>query len=1015
MNRLMLRSFIFLGLAWYLNPVFAQLHEPRFRHFDAKDGLSSTAVTGICQDKEGKIWVGTHDGLNCHYGTYFKSFFQDRKNENGLSQSAVSDLVCGPDGLLWISLYGGGLNLLDPLKMTFLPLPKALKKIGWRQANCLEIDADGKIWAGFYEGLLVYDPKTNKLDTLCQIGSTKEKLSVTRIGFDAHNQAFVATPFSGMLVFTSKNRLIIEQHFPFSGFDSTPKGIGFFNQLWEENDTMHAASQTGIFQLYKKNENWTMRRKQAFLGKEVLTFLKDAFGRKWFSVPEGISLEMDGKASEKRKTKLLKSLKNNRIEHIFRDRWGGIWLGGASGLDYTHPQLAKFQSYSSSHFESKKALNIVWHLFTEDDQKFLLASESGLFGFDSQNPKSGFFLLDNKTEERMGFQFFKTRNKKLLLGTIQGIFELKGSFPKYQFEKFAPEIGAFISSFSEMKNGNLLVGAYDENGLYEIGQDGKVKNQFLRKEGELNSLCNNSINVIRQAREGKLWIGTDQGFCLFDPAKGIFDSHIWENLPQREQYSPLIYDLVETETHLWIATFGSGIIYFDKQTRKYEFINKTKGLPNESVYRLEKSGPHLWASTNKGLCKIDLKRLKIQVFTEGDGLQSDEFNHFSSFQNPATGFTYFGGLNGFDEVSRGLPSFNTQTPKIVLSSAKVFMDDSSRTLPLDGTQWDLAFHQQSIEIEFAALNYLMPEKNQYAYWLEGSGETRKIELGNKNKITLVGLQPGDYVLKLTGTNNEGLWSARAFEIPICIHPPFWKTWWFILLLVLAFALVLFFAFRWYLGFRLRLQILAFEKQQAIKSERNRISADMHDDLGTGLTSIKMLSELIKLKWGQSPMAELDKIGEWAGELVDNLNTIVWALNDRNDKLEAAVAYLRSFCSKQFEDRPIDLKISTQVDGSVAHLEISGETRRNLFLILKEALHNIEKHAQATEVKIEMKASREIFVLSIVDNGKSEPKSAHSLGGNGLKNMKERATSLGARIWFERKDGFQIFLEMPLQP
>ncbi|HPI11157.1 MAG TPA: histidine kinase, partial [Catalimonadaceae bacterium] len=195
--------------------------------------------------------------------------------------------------------------------------------------------------------------------------------------------------------------------------------------------------------------------------------------------------------------------------------------------------------------------------------------------------------------------------------------------------------------------------------------------------------------------------------------------------------------------------------------------------------------------------------------------------------------------------------------------------------------------------------------------------------------------------------------------------------------------------------------------------RNRISAEMHDDLGSGLTSIKMLSELLKLRTGQQTPPELQKIAIRSDELVESLNTIVWALNDRNDQLEPVVAYLRSYVKAQFEERQVNLKMEATVSPHLAGIEIHGELRRNIFLIVKESVHNIFKHSGADMATVRILADNDSLDIWLEDNGKGMTKEEHEIFGNGLKNMKERALAVGGTITFTSETGFRTHFQLPL--
>ena len=993
----------------------AQERMPRFRNFGNREGLSTSSVTKICQDKEGKIWIGTHDGLNCFYGTHFRNFYQDRKKESGLKQSAISDLLCDRKGKLWIATYGGGISLMDPVSQEFLPIPEPLRKIPWIQTNSIAEDSEGKIWIGFYEGLLIYNPSDGSIKQWETIPGSNSTLQATRINFDSQGNAFVATPFQGIHCISKSGKTWLAS-FPFEVFGKSPSGLSFFYQLYPSREGILACTQSGFLNFKLENGKIVKEKRQIETG-ECFAWLKDANGREWFA-DAGKSLRIVNKNGLEIPLRLdyQGNLPDERITDIFQDRWGGIWTGGTSGLSYSHPQLSKFNSYSFNAGKNDSDIKIIWSVFTANDQDFLVGSETGLFQF--QNNNYHFIPVQfegNASGTRtIVYSFCQLKNGRILAGTGEGVFEIH-NFPgaKPYAKKVFPNVQGLISAITELADEKILFGTYDERGIYLTDNQGRLLNKFENKPKDPNSLISNSANCFLEGVDGRLWIGTDGGVGIFDPLKLSFDNSLWDIWPDKAKNSPLIYSIVEFDNQVWFATFGSGILVLDKQKRTFKQIGLAEGLPNESVYRLEKQGDMVWASTNRGLCQLDRKSFAIKVFTEGDGLQSDEFNHFSSFSNPNSGKIYFGGLLGFDEVSSYLKPENFNTPRIVLSAARVSSADSSRSLSLNTGNWLFEHDEQNLEIEFAALNYLMPEKNVFAYELTGAGEKR-IPLGSKNKITLVNLQPGTYVLRIFGSNNESTWSKQALQIGFTVKPPFWGTWWFRLLTGLLVLSIIILIFNLYLKERLREQTLDFEKKAAVRKERSRISAEMHDDLGSGLTSIKMLSELLNIRKGNMSGLELQKIAQRSDEMVESLNTIVWALNDRNDRLEHVIAYLRSYTSSAFEDSNIALDLEVNTENAIRGLEIHGEMRRNIFLILKESINNIFKHSGASRAIIRINAASTGLSMEIIDNGKGIDPDKLSSTGNGLRNLQTRATNLGGKISFENNiaGGLNVFFNMP---
>jgi ligand-binding sensor domain-containing protein len=375
-----------------------------------------------------------------------------------------------------------------------------------------------------------------------------------------------------------------------------------------------------------KNISW----KSENMNGGTLAFLQDFQGRKWIAKSSSGFVLYD-KNGELIPTQLQYKgrFPDVGISDFFQDRWGGIWIGSSSGLSYTHPQLSKFNSFSDMNAGSKNGFDISWSIYSDDDKNFILGSDAGLFEFNSGNYEHRQIKFESNVDKKV-YCFLKTKDGKLLAGTSQGIVEID---QQIQAMQVFPQVSGFISTMVQLPDGDILAGAYDERGMYRINPKTGAFRLFQHEKGNPNSLINSSINLILIDEDKKVLIGTDMGLSKYDPENDKFDNSIWESRPKSLKISQLIYGLANFKDQLWIGTFGSGILIFDKQTRNFTQLGLKEGLPNESIYQLQSQGDIVWASTNKGMAKIDRQNLKIRVFTEGDGLQSDEYNHFSSFGN----------------------------------------------------------------------------------------------------------------------------------------------------------------------------------------------------------------------------------------------------------------------------------------------------------------------------------------------------------------------------------------------
>jgi signal transduction histidine kinase len=317
--------------------------------------------------------------------------------------------------------------------------------------------------------------------------------------------------------------------------------------------------------------------------------------------------------------------------------------------------------------------------------------------------------------------------------------------------------------------------------------------------------------------------------------------------------------------------------------------------------------------------------------------------------------------------------------------------------------------------KFAALDFTCPEKNQYAYKMEGFHDDW-IQCGNERTALFMNLDPGKYVFKIKASNNDGVWNEEGISVRVIIIPPFWQRLWFQLVLGLLVLSGIIGLVRYLSTRKLRQQLEAVEQQRAMEKERTRISSDMHDEVGASLTHIAITSELLKKSLNQTQKNEVqdyvEDIARTAREVIDHIGEIIWAINPRNDSLDNLMAYIRQYAGNFFEASSIRCRYD--LPEHLPPQTLTSEARRNLFLVTKEALHNILKHAEAKEVQIKMALHGDDLELSIADNGKGFCQQDISRFGNGLNNMQKRMADIGGQFEISSRPGAGTVIKIRLR-
>jgi len=517
-------------------------------------------------------------------------------------------------------------------------------------------------------------------------------------------------------------------------------------------------------------------------------------------------------------------------------------------------------------------------------------------------------------------------------------------------------------------------------------------------------LSDNNVACFGEDRKGNLWIGTYLGGVnRFDPRTGQFTrlQHDPQNANSLSHNSVTsIY--ADRDGLLWFGT-AQGLNKFDPRTEAFTRYDEKDGLPNAFIYSiLGDDEGNLWLSSNNGLSKCN-DRLpagrKFKNYDVTDGLQSNEFN-VGAYHRGRSGAFYFGGINGLNRFFPGEVRENPHAPPIVLTAFKKF----NETAALDSALAEiktlrLSYRENFFSFDFAALDYTQPEKNQYAYMMAGF-DPDWIHAGTRRYAGYTNLDPGAYVFKVKGANNDGVWNETGAAVKIIITPPFWKTWWFRVLAAAAIIGLLGLIYRYRVGRLLEMERL-----------RVRIASDLHDDIGATLTKISLHSELIEESNEPGEIREsLRKIGAMSRELVTTMSDIVWSIDARNDTLGNLIDRMRDFATSVLSVR------ATQIDFNCAGLDMQKKLpvdfRQNIYLIFKEAINNIAKHAEAARVDVQIKNANGHFNMSIRDDGKGWREHEYAkLTGHGLRNMKMRAARIGGDLNISQNGGCTVSLTM----
>lgn len=963
----------------------------RARRLTTDDGLSQSFVFCILKDSRGFMWFGTKDGLNKYDGYKFTVYRNDPRDVNSLPSNYISALFEDKSGILWIGTALGGVCSFDRTTETFHRYqhnPSDSNSLTSNRVSSIFEDSRGYLWIGTQRGLNLMDPQRKRIEHFFH--DAKDTSSI--IDDDIHSitenksgNVWIVTA-GGVDVFDhSSGRFIHFLHI--AGSPSTLASNDTYailsasdGSLWLGTSRSLDRYANGKFTHYIIHDDKTSHY-------NVTQIVEDPQGKLWL-ISNFALVRFDPRTSH---YEFIRAEPATSAMYI--DNTGTLWLGAnGKGVDRFPSKGNRFELYEGQRIENVMFGDLISKLDKFAGKKFVYPS---IHGQSFAEDKDGNVWIATLFD---GIFFYNIREKRFLRYQYRPDMRHLDDRRKVYF----PYVGL---------SGRIWIGT--EYGVaeldrrtkkfvyYRLYRDDYKISRFERLSGSYNITCMNEDS------SGILWVGTpDAGLIRFDPSDG---SKLYYTFKARDTTSlssnfilSIEPDPLEPSRYLWIGTDGGGMNKFDKKAGQAEHFDDRNGLPNNVVYGIlaDRAG-YLWLSTNRGLCRFDPRTRIVRVFDVRDGLQSNEFNRREFFRT-RDGKMYFGGIGGVDAFYPEQVKDNPHIPPIVITDFKILNRSVTPGRPKGIlirpiTMTDtiaVDYRDNVLSFEFASLDYSEPEKNEYEYMLEGF-DSRWIMAGSTDRsVTYTNLDPGKYILRVKGSNNDGVWNETGRSLVLIVNPPFWMTVWFRVSAGLILFLVVAGTARYVELRKIRERTRRLEQETAIERERLRISKDMHDDIGSRLTEISLLSNLAS-RTPQNPAGvkkNLDDISSTANEIVTALDEIVWAVNPKYDTVEDVMDYLAQFGATYLERANIECHVD--LPAVETGIPVPTETRHNIFMVMKESLNNIVKYADTKEAWIQFELLPHQLSMTVRDSGKGFDTDEVKKFSEGLNNMKRRMEEVG---------------------
>jgi ligand-binding sensor domain-containing protein/two-component sensor histidine kinase len=1014
-------TLMLLGL-YVLVAISGQAERLPVKTYTTADGLAQNAVNLIVRDSRGFLWFCTDEGLSRFDGYTFTNY----TTADGLPHPIVRSLLETRGGAYWVGTYSGVCRFnpkgrppsgADPDNQRMTDESMFVLYSQADNVNALLEDRAGVVWAGGGRGLYRLEQMNGELSfRAVEIGLPQEVDNDTRV------------------------RALIEDNY---GALWIGAGSGLYRR-WPDGRTERYTTEHGL------------------PANDVLTLLMDTDGQLWVGTRKGLSqIALEPGTHQPRIIRVYtekNELPNPNTRSLFQSSTGQLWVGLITSLVKFVPQAgprgSRFRHYVSEPVLGKL---FVQTLAEDRDGNLWIGTDNGALKL-ARNGFTTYTEADGLGESRVS-SIFESRAGELGVMTIFSSGTPISWFEGRRFRAIRPQLPRRLSYFGfgwhqltlqdragewwlptgqglvrYPKTGHDGLASTPPKAVYTT-RDGLVSNDVFRlyedsrsdiwiatfseagsgltrwergtetfhhyREDDGLPLRTSTPLAFTEDRAGNLWIGfdTDALARFRDGRFTVFTSR--QFLP-----SGMIFDLyLDDAGRLWIASTGGLVRLDDPSAEQPRFITYTtaQGLSSNNINCItEDRYGRIYVGTGRGVDRLDTETGRVKVFTAADGLISGEV--LVSFRD-RKGDLWFGGKGG---LSRLIPQPDPpQSPPPILITGLRIGGETHRTSALGETEIapvELGPDKNQIQIDFVALGFSPGEGLRYQYKLEGSSEDWS-QLADQRTVNFARLAPGNYRFLVQAVNSDGVMSERAANFAFTILPPLWQRWWFIAIIVALGGLIA------YVFYRYRVARLV-----ELERVRTRIASDLHDDIGSNLTKIGILSEVVRQqgKGLDGRLVEpLSSIARISRESVASMSDIVWAINPKRDTLRDLTRRMREFAGEIFANRNVEFEL--RGPSSETYLKLGADVRRTVFLIFKEAVNNIVRHSGCDRADIALRVEGSQLVLSVGDDGKGFDASRQP-AGNGLASMRSRATLMGGEVEIASREpsGTVVTLRLPIK-
>ena len=961
-----------------------------FVQYTPKDGLVNNRARFMYQDNRGLLYIGTYGGFSVYDGSRFTNY----TIKDGLATSLINDIIQVGNDSIWIVPNTARLQCLTKGHIVDIKTADGFCPGIYKLIKC----TDGSLFALADEGLFRFEEnRFSKMVLRDSHGNDGGGFFST--GLEVNNKLYLVTDINVQMDGGPGRIVVYDIKTKTTAFT---KPISAYHIAASLDNDIFVATSHGLKKIdekaLSKNHIDFARLPRIYRYAEKLPSGYLYFDRQknlWISSSLGL-VKIDSTGQNKL-FNVENGLPANNITSVFQDNENTMWftndqngISKLTQLQFEYLTEIKKDFYAVDAEVSNNS-DSVWFLNSED--KVLLRYKNVEQEFQFEHP-----VLSPQA------RFFVHNESRYYLSDMFDVYECHFAHGnKIHLTKLYTDsnrnTNLAISCLKPDGYGNIIASS---GNLVVITRDKKIISyplDYLADEFDLTP-------------DNKLWVITRTNeLYLFkihpeDPDRYLeLISKFDKQLPKMSPRSLC----TDKNGNLWIGTRDDGLfcLFFDgTKFRSYKQFTANEGLSDNFISYLHFDNANkIWACSPDGLDEIDLN--DKNTFIENITLSNNLYKRIGKIQTTRQGVHWIITAGSVIKIDPENSNDNHAQPKIIFSEVK---EGSSKIDYSTGLSF-FSYKNNNISFALAVPSFIDEKQTRFSYLLEGAANKSWSVPSTQSLVNFVNLSPGKYIFKAKAIFINHRYPESQISYSFIILPPWWQTWWFrsisLFLTTIALAIII----RNYYRRKLHQQQLILEKHQAIEKERTRIATDMHDDLGAGLSTIRFLSEKVKRNtFSEVTRDDVDKMQSASNELIDKMNEIIWSMNEKNDSLEQLVFYTRSYAMEYCENNILSCEIS--LPESIPPVVVSGEMRRNIFLTVKEGLHNIVKHANAKNVNISINISDKIDI-AVQDDGQGLIHGHRIQSGNGLKNMRKRIESIGGCIDFKNEKGMTVLLSVPL--